>query len=67
MTNTNNVQRRDKNEMKLVCADPAGLGTHSLIGHTDDSGVAADHQEDEAEKRHVPSATQKTQTISYLK
>lgn len=32
------------------------LSTHSLIGHTDDPGVAADHQENEAEKRHVPSA-----------
>lgn len=30
--------------------------THPLIGDTDDPGVAADHQEDEAEQRHVPSA-----------
>lgn len=40
------------------------LSTHPLIGHADDSGVAADHQEDEAEQRHVPSAKHKTQAGS---
>lgn len=30
--------------------------THPLIGDTNYSGVAADHQKDEAEQRHVPSA-----------
>lgn len=35
--------------------------THPRIGHADDPGVAADHQEDEAEQRHVPSAEAQTQ------
>lgn len=36
------------------------LSTHPRIGHADDPGVAADHQEDEAEQRHVPSAKEQT-------
>lgn len=32
------------------------VSTHPLIGDADYSGVAADHQKDEAEQRHVPSA-----------
>lgn len=38
------------------------MSTHPLVGDADDPGVAADHQEDEAEQRHVPSA--KTQAGS---
>lgn len=37
--------------------------TYSFIGHTDDSGIAADHEEDEAEERHVPSAKQRHETM----
>ena len=36
------------------------LSTHPRIGHADYPGVAADHQEDEAEQRHVPSANEQT-------
>lgn len=35
------------------------LRTYPPIGDTDDPGIAADHQEDEAEQRHVPSAKQR--------
>lgn len=30
--------------------------THPLIGHTNDSDITADHDEDEGEERDVPSA-----------
>lgn len=33
--------------------------TYSVIRHTDDPGIAADHEEDEAEERHIPSAKEK--------
>lgn len=39
------------------------LRTHPLVGHADDPGVAADHQEDEAEQRHVPSAKHKHKQV----
>lgn len=39
------------------------MSTHPLIGDTDDPGVAADHQEDEAEQRHVPSANHKHEHV----
>lgn len=42
------------------CHVNAQRGTHPLVGHADDPGVAADHQEDEAEQRHVPSAKAQT-------
>lgn len=29
--------------------------THPRIGHADNPGVAADHQEDKGEERHIPS------------
>lgn len=39
------------------------LSTHPLIGHADDPGVAADHQENEAEQGHVPSAKHKHERV----
>lgn len=39
------------------------LSTYPVIGHADDPGVAADHQEDEAEQRHVPSATHRHEQV----
>lgn len=45
--------RRHSRLDALPCAHPS-------VGHADDPGVAAAHQEDEAEQRHVPSARHKT-------
>lgn len=45
--------RRHSRLDALRCAHPS-------VGHADDPGVAAAHQEDEAEQRHVPSARHKT-------
>lgn len=46
-----------------AAADWRMLSTHPLIGHADDPGVAAYHQEDEAEQRHVPSAKHKHKQV----
>lgn len=37
--------------------------THPLVGHADDPGVAAHHQENEAEQGHVPSARNKSRNL----
>lgn len=47
-------------ETQLVSSFPAGGVAHPSVGHADDPGVAAAHQEDEAKQRDVPSARHKT-------
>lgn len=39
--------------------------THPLIGNTDDPGIAADHQKDKAEERHVPSAKHTREVLKH--
>lgn len=38
------------------------MSTHPLVGDADDPGIAADHEEDEAEQRHIPSAKHRQET-----
>lgn len=39
--------------------------THPLIGHTDDSSITADHEDNQAKQRDVPSAKKNNKEILY--